>query len=290
MDDLKRSNQFDIIFIFREALMTRSTYFEKAFSKSRAKLIYDFDDAIWMNDTSNANKMFSWMKKPSKISKSISYCDLVFAGNNYLREYALQFNSNVVVIPTTIDTEEYVRVRTDKRLEQIVIGWSGSITTIKHFELAIPFLTEIKRIYGDQISIKVIGDSRYRNDDLGIVGIEWSRADEVLELSTIDIGIMPLPDDPWARGKCGLKGLQYMALEIPTIMSPVGVNSDIITDGENGFLASTKEEWIEKLSKLIDSAQLRVKMGNEARKTVVSGYSVHAIRNQYLQWFKSLVG
>ncbi len=289
MEDLKRSNQFDIIFIFREALMTRSTYFEKAFSKSRAKLIYDFDDAIWMNDTSNANRMFRWMKNPSKISKSISYCNLIFAGNKYLSEYALQYNPNVVVIPTTIDTGEYVRVRTIRNLNRIVIGWSGSITTIKHFELAIPFLTEIKKKYGDLIQIKVIGDSNYRNKELGIVGIGWNKTDEVTELSEIDIGIMPLPDDPWARGKCGLKGLQYMALEIPTIMSPVGVNNEIIRDGENGFLASKMEDWIDKLSRLIDSEELRNEMGKMARQTVEAEFSVNSIKEHYLHWFKSLV-
>ena len=286
--DLRRANEFDIIFIFREALMTRSTYFEQAFSKSKAKLIYDFDDAIWMNDTSDANRLFSWMKKPSKIAKSISCCDLVFAGNEYLKAYASQFNEHVEVIPTTIDTHEYQKKPSLKTDEVVVIGWSGSITTIKHFEYAIPFLEILKKKYGSRIRIKVIGDGNYRNHDLEIQGIHWNKSSEIEELSSIDIGIMPLPDDPWARGKCGLKGLQYMALEIATVMSPVGVNTSIIQDGVNGYLATTIDEWVEKISFLIENHEQRKRMGAMARQTVVASYSVDALKSTYLHWFKSL--
>ena len=286
--DLKHANDYDIIFIFREALMTRSTYFEKHFSRSSAKVIYDFDDAIWMNDTSDANRLFKWMKNPAKISKSIGYADLVFAGNAYLADYARKFNSNVEIVPTTIDTDEYRREPKTVKGDKIVIGWSGSLTTIKHFQLAVPFLLKIKEKYGDRVQFKVIGDSNYRNEDLGIKGNAWNRKTEVHDLSEIDIGIMPLPQDKWAKGKCGLKGLQYMALEIPTIMSPVGVNTEIIREGVNGFLAARDFEWITKLSSLIDDAELRRRIGAEARKTVVEKYSVMANRHLYLQHFEKL--
>ena len=117
----------------------------------------------------------------------------------------------------------------------ITIGWSGSVTTIKHFEFALPFLRRIIEKYGKRIRIKVIGDASYRNEEFNIEGIGWNRKDEVKELSSFDIGIMPLPDDEWANGKCGLKGLQYMALEIPTIMSPVGVMDFLRRKRRNGW-------------------------------------------------------
>jgi glycosyltransferase involved in cell wall biosynthesis len=135
----------------------------------------------------------------------------------------------------------------------------------------------------------VIGDSAYQNKELDIVGISWKKENEIEELNEIDIGIMPLPDNEWAKGKCGLKGLQYMALQIPAIMSPVGVNSEIIDDGINGFLASTKDEWVSKLSLLIDSKELRVKLGEEGRKTVIDKYSVLNNRDLYVNYFKSLL-
>lgn len=288
--DLKKAGEYDIIFIAREAMMLSSTRFERAFAQSGAKVIYDFDDAIWLNDTSHANRFFAWMKKPEKIEKSIAYAHLVFAGNEYLAEYARKFNSHVMVVPTTIDTDEYARIPIQRKSDHIIIGWSGSITTIKHFEFAIPFLIKLKEKFDDRIAIKVIGDGTYRNEALDIQGIAWNKQDEVKELSEMDIGIMPLPDDPWARGKCGLKGLQYMALGIPTIMSPVGVNTEIIQHGVNGFLASDTEQWVDVITRLIESRELREQIGEAARKTVIDKYSVVANRQVYLNAFNQLLG
>ncbi|MFN8142861.1 MAG: glycosyltransferase family 4 protein [Bacteroidia bacterium] len=285
--NVRHRNDYDIIFIFREAMMLGTIYFEKKFKDSRAKLVFDFDDAIWHMDMSEANKRFHFLKNPAKTGDIIRLCDLVFAGNAYLANYASQFNSNVVIVPTTIDTSEYQRVALPKN-DFITIGWSGSVTTIKHFEYALPFLQEIKKIYGDKIRIKVIGDASYKNEELGVQGIAWTRKDEVPELSGIDIGIMPLPDDEWANGKCGLKGLQYMALEIPTIMSPVGVNKEIIRDGENGFLAESTEQWISKLKQLIESESMRTEMGKKARQTVLDHYSVLSQQENYLRYFNQL--
>ena len=286
--DVRRAGQYDIIFIFREAFMIGSTYFERKFKQSGARIVFDFDDAIWMLDTSNANKRFEWLKDADKTARIIALSDMIFAGNAYLAEYAGRFNKNVKIVPTTIDTDEYVRMEVAKD-NSVCIGWSGSITTIKHFEYAVPFLRRIKQKYGDKIKIKVIGDAGYVNGELGIEGLGWNRQDEIRELSSFDIGIMPLPDDEWAKGKCGLKGLQYMALAVPTIMSPVGVNSEIIIDGANGFLATTEDEWVEKLSLLIESKEQRESIGKAARATVLDKYSVYAQQGNYLRYLRELL-
>ncbi|MFN7013942.1 MAG: glycosyltransferase family 4 protein [Bacteroidia bacterium] len=288
MKEIFTSNKYDIIFIQRECFMLGTSFFEKQFAKSRAKIIFDFDDSIWLQNVSEANKTFAWLKKPEKTSEIIRYSNLVFAGNNYLKEYALNFNKNILVIPTTIDTQEYFP---KKKLKsgKLTIGWSGSITTIQHFEYAVDFLLRLKNKYNEIIEIKVIGDANYKNEKLGVVGKAWNKETEIEDLQQFDIGIMPLPDDEWAKGKCGLKGLQYMALEIPTVMSPVGVNTEIIRDGENGFLAATEEEWIEKLSLLIESPDLREKLGKAGRKTVVEKYSVEANKQKYLDAFNSVL-
>jgi glycosyltransferase involved in cell wall biosynthesis len=140
------------------------------------------------------------------------------------------------------------------------------------------------------VRFKLIGDGRYRDEPLGIRGQDWNASTEVRDLSEIDIGVMPLPDDEWARGKCGLKGLQYMALEIPTVMSPVGVNTEIIDDGINGFLADGDDEWFDKLCRLIESESLRRALGTTSRTTVESRYSVRSQRDRYLSLFEGLVG
>ncbi len=288
LKDLRRKDEYDIVFIFREALMTRSTRFERAFKRSKAKLVFDFDDSIWLTNVSEANRFWAWVKDPGKTSRIISMCDLVLAGNAYLADYAGRFNEQVEIVPTTIDTAEYRQVpfRTQG---PICIGWSGSITTIQHFRYAIPALQAIKQKYGDRVTFRVIGDANYEEPSLGIKGIPWRKDEELQDLSAIDIGIMPLPDDEWSRGKCGLKGLQYMGIGLPAIMSPVGVNGEIIQDGVNGFLASTTDEWVEKLSRLIDDPDLRQRMGTEARRTVEERYSVNAWKDRYLQLFQDLL-
>ena len=287
LNDTLSANQYDIIFICREAFFTGTTYFESRFAKSKAKIIYDFDDAIWHFDVSEANKSVGFLKNPGKTGNIITMADLVFAGNNYLAEFAHHYNDKVVIIPTTIDTDEYTPAPFRDN-GPLCIGWSGSITTIRHFEMITPVYKRLKEVFGNDICFKVIGDGNYRNEALGIQGIPWKKADELKELASMDIGVMPLPDDEWAKGKCGLKGLQYMAMSIPTIMSPVGVNTEIIRDGENGYLAATEEEWIEKVSLLIRNPELRKRLGDEGRKTTVEHYSVHAQKNNYLRYFNQL--
>jgi len=280
-------NKYDLIFVCREGFLTGTTFFEDLLHKAKAPMIYDFDDAIWHLDVSEANKGFGWLKNPGKTARLISMANLVFAGNQYLLDYAKHHNESVVIVPTTINTEEYKPVSFQSK-DVICIGWSGSITTIQHFKMAIPVLKALKEKYGDKICFKVIGDKNYFNAELNIQGIAWNKSTELEELGQIDIGIMPLPDDEWAKGKCGLKGLQYMAMNIATVMSPVGVNTGIIQDGVNGMLASSTSEWIDKISQLIEDAELRRKCAENGRKTVVEKYSVKAMEPMYLHYFNML--
>ncbi len=290
LKDISRASEFDIIFIQREAFMLGTSFFERGFRRSKAKLIYDFDDSIWLGDTSDANKKFRWLKYPGKIANIIALSDMVFAGNKYLANYASYYNTNVRVVPTTIDTDVHKRIPGNRLPNgKVCIGWTGSMTTIKHFEHAVPVLKKLKEKYGDKIEIRVIGDESYGNDELGIKGQHWDKKNEIRDLSVFDIGIMPLPNDEWTKGKCGLKGLQYMSLEIPAIMSPVGVNTEIINDGVNGFLADKDEEWVEKLSILIEDSELRKKIGQEARKTVLEKYSKNSEKDKYIQYFNEVL-
>ncbi|MCS7019560.1 MAG: glycosyltransferase family 4 protein [Cytophagales bacterium] len=290
--------QYDIVFLYREAHFTRLTVFEKFFKRSGAKMIVDFDDAIWLPVVSEGNKAFAWLKNAQKINQIIAWSDLVIVGNSYLAHYAQRFNPNVVIIPTTLDTDifhpnnsRFLQARTmyKQKDSAVVIGWTGSFSTIEHFEYGIPALLAIKNKYGDKVRFKLIGDSRYKNEQLGIQGVAWHPDTELEELGEIDIGIMPLPDNEWTRGKCGFKGLTYMSLAIPAVLSPVGVNKDIIRDGENGFLASTTEEWIEKLSLLIENESLRKQIGEAGRKTVWEFYSQKSQKERYVSLFKSLL-
>lgn len=289
--DLKRAKQFDLVFIQREALLIGSSWFEKQFYK-RNKVIFDFDDSIWLLDTSPENKKFEFLKDPEKTKNNIRHSHAVIAGNAFLADYARQFNNNVYIIPTTIDTDFHKVPENSgaiQRHKKTVIGWSGSISTIKHFEMIIPVLKKIQAKYPERTEIHVIGQGSYSHPGLELTSKNWTADTEVADLQTFDIGIMPLPDDEWVKGKCGLKGLSYMACGVATVMSPVGVNTDIIEHGKNGLLASTEDEWFEALCYFIENPALRAESGLAGRQTVVENYSVKANKHKYLGVLKSLI-
>ena len=288
--DLLRLRDFDVVVVQREAIQFGTALFERATGRARPRLVFDFDDAIWLPNASSANSRLAWLKNAEKTSRIIEASDMVWAGNDFLADYARQFSSAVQVVPTTIDTNQYVPVDRHEREGALTIGWSGSITTMEHFKPFVPVLKRVRERLGDRVRFELIGDPTYREPQLGIVGRAWSAATEVEDLKRFDIGIMPLPDDEWSRGKCGLKGLQYMALAIPTVMSPVGVNSKIITDGENGLLAASEDEWVDKLAQLVESEGLRRRLGLAGRATVEERYSVESQKGRYIAFLRALAG
>lgn len=278
-------HKYDKLFIHREACLIGPAYFEWLYTKVfRKEIIYDFDDAIWIKDVSDVNKKLSWLKFPNKTERIISFSKIIIAGNDYLANYALQFNKNVKVIPTTIDVDYHCSNKYLKQNRNIRIGWTGTITTNNHLKLLFPVLAEIKKKY-PQVELVMISNAPIVDSSIELTYERWDKTTEIEILSSFDIGIMPLPNDEWAKGKCGFKGLQYMALEIPTIMSPVGVNVEIITDGVNGFLAETHEEWFTKLGSLIEKNDLRKTIGMNGRKTVVDKYSIEANKQRYIEIF-----
>jgi glycosyltransferase involved in cell wall biosynthesis len=286
--DLKSISQYDLVVVFREAILTSSIFFERKLAKSGVPILFDFDDAIWVKDVSEGNQRLSFLKNPDKIKKILPLVSHVSAGNSYLKKFALKYNKSVSIMPSTIDTDKYKEI---KKLKEgpVTIGWVGSHTTIKHFETIVPVLIKLKKKYKGEIEFKVIGDPIYRNSDLGINGIAWDNSKEVEFFNMLDIGVMPLPDDEWTKGKCGMKGLLYMSVNTPAVMSSVGMNSEIIENGVNGFLADTKEEWFEVLSKLIEDENLRKSIGLAGRKTVEEKYSMNSQKEKYLDLYLSLM-
>lgn len=277
LSDLLQAKKYDIVFVQREAFMTGSAFFEKRFARSGARLVYDFDDAIWLQDTSAANQNLSWLKRPSKTADIIKVADLVIAGNQFLADYAKTFNSNIVVIPTVVDTEVFKPGAKLKAAQApVCIGWTGSSSTIKHFHLLIPVFRKLKEHYKEHIVIRLIGDKKAMTSESWIEQVSWNASNEVADLRQLDIGVMPLPDDTWSKGKCGFKAIQYMSLAIPCVVSPVGVNTEIIQHGINGMHAQDEEAWITLLSKLIESSDLRKEIGETGRQSIVQKYSVQS--------------
>jgi glycosyltransferase involved in cell wall biosynthesis len=274
--------RYDVALVQREAMFMGPPVFEEIYARARGSLVFDFDDSIWITTVSEQNKAFAFLKSSGKTDRLIRVSKAVFAGNRYLADHARPLNPRTEVVPTTIDTDEYQpAISHDSRKKPIVIGWSGSFSTVQYFKPMVPVLQRLKKKHGDRVAFRVIGDGSYREASLDLQGLPWRLETEVSDLRQLDIGLMPLPDDEWAKGKCGLKGLQYMAFGMPTLMSPVGVNSEIIQDGVNGFLPRTDDEWFDRLSALVDDATLRRRIGEAGRATVESQYSRRAWRDRY---------
>jgi len=284
---VRSATNFDLVYLFREAALLGPAWFERKLAKRRVPIIFDFDDAVFVAYKSPSNGYLSYLKFPGKTSTSIRLSSHVMAGNEFLANYARQFNENVTIIPTTIDTEKYVVADRPVNGRPVTIGWSGSHSTVQHLDTVREHLRELSA--DEDFTLRVIGTPQYELDGVSVEAMNWNAATEIEDLQAIDIGIMPLPDDKWSKGKCGLKALQYMALGIPTICSPVGVNSTIIQDGENGFIASDKSEWIEKLKRLMHSPELRKQIGAAGRKTVEEKYSAVSQTPRVLQVFETVV-
>jgi glycosyltransferase involved in cell wall biosynthesis len=288
MSLLFRLGKFDRVFIHREAAPLGPPVLEWIIAKVfRKKVIYDFDDAIWLTDQLNENSMerfLRWRKKVATVCR-ISY--RVSCGNSYLASFAGKYNNAVIVNPTTIDTdltESYLRKRS-KDHSGITLGWTGSRSTLRFLEKLGDVVKAIVRQY-PHVSFCVIADETPAFAWPSTKFVRWSLETEIDDLLNFDIGVMPLPDDEWTRGKCGFKALQYMALGIPAVASPVGVNSEIIEDGVSGFLASSDAEWIECLGKLINDSTLRGAIGNAGRLRVVNNYSVASNAARFLSILK----
>lgn len=282
------SIQADFVFIFREVTLGGPPVFEFLLAKVfRKKIIYDFDDAIWLTDNRYESRFERWWRWRKKVGQICRWSYRISCGNNYLADYARQFNASVVVNPTTIDTENLhnpALVKVEKRSERIVIGWTGSHSTLKYLEQILPVLQQTELEF-PQVEFLVIANRDPKLSLQRYSFLPWSKTAEAADLAKIDIGIMPLPDDEWTRGKCGFKALQYMAMEIPCVASPVGVNNEIIQHGKNGFLAATHSDWKELLALLIKDENLRKKIGKAGRETVVSRYSVKSNSGLFLSLF-----
>lgn len=280
LGQILKSSRYDVVYLYRTASMLGPAWLEKILSFQNVPIIYDFDDAIFLENTSNANKRFGWLKFAGKTADICRLSTSVVVGNSYLAEYAGRYNDNVYVIPTSIDTTKYKPTQS-KANERVIVGWTGSSTSQYHLEKFEPVLAEI--IKNLDVELRVISDRKPDFKNLDSKWQAWSAEKEVEITSQFDIGIMPIPDDDWSRGKCAAKALQYMALEIPAVCSNVGANRDVINQGVNGFLAETQDEWNTALEKLVKDEILRKKMGAEARKTVVEDYSMEKCANLFAE-------
>ncbi|HKP45075.1 MAG TPA: glycosyltransferase family 4 protein [Pyrinomonadaceae bacterium] len=282
-----QAKNYDLVYVFREAALLGPPVFERWIHKAGVPMVFDFDDAVFVSYRSPTNGYFSYLKFASKVKTICRLSNHVMAGNPYLADYACQVNPNVTIIPTTIDTDRYVAQQQRCTRGPVTIGWTGSFSTVQHLDILRPILQKLAQQI--EFRLRVIGTPVYHLEGVELEAMQWRAETELDDLKGIDIGMMPLPDDDWSKGKCGLKALQFMALGIPVICSPVGVNTEIIEDGVNGFLASSEEEWLDKLTLLITSPDLRARLGRAGRETVENKYSAKRQAPRVFELWQSVV-
>jgi glycosyltransferase involved in cell wall biosynthesis len=281
---LPRLRRVDFVFIHREAAHLGPPIFEWIIAKLlRKRIIYDFDDAIWLPNYSKQNALFNRLKAYWKVKYTMKWAYKIAAGNAYLADFSRRYNSNVFVIPTTIDTENQHNVLCKHDSSRVVIGWTGSHTTMAYLAFLEPVLTDLEQYF--EFEFRVISNQPPTMNLKSLRFIKWNKETEIDDLAQIHIGVMPLFEDQWAAGKCGFKGLQYMAIGAASIMSPVGVNKQIVEHGVNGYLAQTPAEWKAVLIDLLQKPELRKEIGEAGRQTVIDGYSVRANREKFRALF-----
>lgn len=268
------ARRYDAAFVFREVALMGPPVYERALRAMGVPYVLDFDDAIWLpGQGGGINGAFTALRFPEKTKAIARGASAVTVGNSHLAEWARDFCSDVTVVPTTIDLSRFTLQPPRSDGDAFVVVWTGSFSTLRYLELIRRPLERLGR--ERRVELRVICD---RPLDPPIAGVKttfvpWSAASEAADLGGGDVGIMPLDDTPWSRGKCACKALQYMAVGRPTVLAPVGVNRDVVQHGVNGLFASTEDEWLTHLRALAEQPRLRESMAAAGRTTVEGGYS-----------------
>lgn len=288
--DLLRSPFYDAVFVNLWVTPLGFPFFERVLFFFNKKVIYDLDDMLFLDDKKKQQRSFiqklKGTKKPLVLMKHASY---VIVCTPALEEIALSTNKfkRAIDISSTFDTDRFIPVKNYIQKEPMIIGWTGTHSTIPFLEALQPVLAAVSK--KRNIKLLVIANKEYIMKDVPTEFIYWSAEKEVEDLHKMDIGLYPIPATEWSLGKSSLKALTYMSIAIPFVATAYGTNFRIMENGIQGYLAAVKEEWINCLIKLIDDKELREKMGIEGRKRVVEKYSVKANYPGYLNVFKTVI-
>jgi glycosyltransferase involved in cell wall biosynthesis len=274
LSEALQAGEYDAVLLQREGSLIGPAWSERLLRSRQPAIVYDFDDAIYLPYVSPTNRYLSYLKFPWKTRALCRMAAAVVAGNDHLAEYASRYNDRVSVVPSTVSLREY-RPRPEPARERVpVVGWTGSHSSLPYLSLARRPLQELRK--RREFRVLIIGVEEYEIPGVEVECRPWSAESEVRDLWDMDVGIMPLPDEPWARGKCGMKAIQYMGVGIPALVSPVGANREIVADGITGMHAAAESDWVERLDLLLTDAELRHRLGRAAREAVRLRYSAES--------------
>ena len=264
---LLSKNDYDLIILHCELFPLMPWWIEGILLNK--PYIYDFDDAFYMKYRQKRFVSVNPFLK-NKFDKVITNASAITAGNHSLVNYSRTFNWNANYLPTVVDTDRYVAIKKEK-CDDFTIGWIGAPSTAQYLTELIEPLTRLAKFAN--VRFVVVGGHAPLIPNMEVIELAWSEFTEVDIINTFDVGVMPLPDDEWARGKCAFKLIQYMACGVPVVSSRVGANIDVVTS-VCGFLVNSADEWFQGLSQLLENQDLRHKMGSAGRNRVEKKYSL----------------
>lgn len=282
---LLTAHRYDLVFIQKEMFPHLLDLPEWFLSRAGVPYMVDLDDAIHLMYV-NASGFRRALR--GKIPRVLSHASLVLAGNRYLENYARQYNDRVLFFPTVVDTDRFTpraNPRDSAETRGVVVGWMGTPETVKYLDAVMPALE--KAASDLPLSLLVVGASVPKARRLTVRAKGWSEADEAADLRAMDIGVMPLADDEWSKGKCSLKLLQYMSAGVASVTSPLGSAPEFVRGGYNACFAANDAEWRDRVAELAASPERRAAMGTNARATVEAGYSLRVWAPRFadaLEW------
>lgn len=275
-------NKYDAVFLQKKL----PSPFESMLLKRLSRILFfDFDDAIYVRHDSS--KDMESRSRMFKFRTIVSRADTVIAGNRILAQEAKRFNKNVIIIPSAVETRGVPQKDYEAKNEETVIGWIGGAINLSHLKIVEPVIRRLSRKH--KVELRIISSKSIEMDGVDLKFVPWSLDTQEAEIAKFDIGIMPLPKTRHAEGKCGYKALQYMAAAVPPVVSDVGINSDIVEHGTEGFIARDLDEFYGYLEILIENKELRREMGLRARQKVERYYSVQVVSKRLADVFMSSI-
>ena len=257
--------------------------------RKSSKILFDLDDAIMYRSSSSSHPQS--LSRRFKFSWTVRGSDVVTVGNQFLKKEVLKVDKTkkVFVIPTSVDTKLYPMKKKVLNQTEIILGWIGTKGNLKYLKNLEPVFEALARKFSN-LKLKIVCDDFYDSRYIQTIKKPWRLEDENEDLISFDIGLMPLNDDLWSKGKCGLKIIQYLSVGVPAVCTPVGINCDIVQNGYNGFWANTRQEWVDQIAILIQDPGLRQRMGLKGIDTVERDYSLAVTSEKFLNVLQGLYG
>lgn len=282
---MRSVRDYDAVLVYREAALIGPELFERWVARLGVPIIYQLDDPLYVPYRSPSNGYLSYLKFFGKVGRIARLARLTIVNSRQHWDYVSRYTDRIRLIPILVDADRYEYTGPPPPRRRVCVGWSGSPTTAANLALIHPTLERLSA--DERVEIRLIGGGRYDLPGVRFTPVPWTPESEIDELRRLDVGLLPVPTNEWTKRKFFMKLIQYMALGIPPVATPLGANPEVVNHGVNGFLAGSLAEWDAALDELIADEQRRTEMGRSATKTAHAHYTIQACSEAIVEAFRS---